>query len=145
MLGRGVVYDPTVTGWVWFLVGTLALCWLWHATLGRGPLELLLHAVSSRAADVAPDVLPERRPVAVVPGLGVVPGALVLPHWSGERADWLRAADAVVPAETVLLGVPEGTGVLVRHSRATALGGPVRLVREGRDLDPGDSAPLGTA
>lgn len=67
VLGDDVVWQPSVGGWLAFLLVTVALCWLWHAMLGRGPLELLLHAVSSRAADVAPDVLPERRPVPAAP------------------------------------------------------------------------------
>ncbi|MCM0638516.1 heparan-alpha-glucosaminide N-acetyltransferase domain-containing protein [Cellulomonas wangsupingiae] len=60
-LGDTVVWQPTTAGWVAFLLVTVATCWLWHATLGRGPLEGLLHVVSVRAADVAPDTLPPRR------------------------------------------------------------------------------------
>ena len=61
VLGDSVVWESTVGGWVTFLLVTIGLCWLWHATVGRGPLETLLHAVSVRAADVAPDELPPRR------------------------------------------------------------------------------------
>lgn len=61
-LGDRVVYDASVGGWLAFLLVTVGLCWLWHATLGRGPLELLVHHVSVRAADVSPDALPARRP-----------------------------------------------------------------------------------
>ncbi|WP_225214669.1 heparan-alpha-glucosaminide N-acetyltransferase domain-containing protein [Cellulomonas avistercoris] len=64
VLGDDVVWAPTPASWLAFLLGTLALCWVWRATLGRGPLELLLHTVSVRAADVAPDVLPARRGAA---------------------------------------------------------------------------------
>ncbi|MBO3087805.1 DUF1624 domain-containing protein [Cellulomonas sp. zg-ZUI40] len=64
VLGDEVVWEPTLGSWLAFLLVTLALCWVWHATLGRGPLELLLHTVSLRAADVAPDVLPARRGAA---------------------------------------------------------------------------------
>ena len=60
-LGPEVVYGATTGGWVTFLLVTVALCWVWHAALGRGPLEALLHVVSVRAADVAPDALPPRR------------------------------------------------------------------------------------
>jgi uncharacterized membrane protein YeiB len=60
MLGDDVVWQPTTTGWLVFLLATVGACWLWHATLGRGPLERLLHVVSVRAADVAPDPLPPR-------------------------------------------------------------------------------------
>lgn len=58
-LGRTVVYHPTVAVWLAFVLTTIALCWLWATTIGRGPLEWVLHRVSTRAADVAPDELPE--------------------------------------------------------------------------------------
>ncbi len=57
-LGKGVVYDATTEVWLTFILTTVALCWLWAATVGRGPLERVLHRVSTRAADVAPDRLP---------------------------------------------------------------------------------------
>ncbi|MET0788217.1 MAG: DUF418 domain-containing protein [Cellulomonas sp.] len=60
VLGRTVVYDATVEVWLAFLLTTVALCWLWAATVGRGPLEWVLHRVSTSAADVAPDELPDR-------------------------------------------------------------------------------------
>lgn len=62
--GDDLVWAPRLRWWALFVVVTVALCWLWRATLGRGPLELLLHLVSVRAADVAPDVLPPRRDAA---------------------------------------------------------------------------------
>ena len=62
VLGQGVVYDATVEVWLAFLLTTIGLCWLWAATVGRGPFEWVLHRVSTRAADIAPDVLP---PLAV--------------------------------------------------------------------------------
>ncbi|GIG40132.1 hypothetical protein Cph01nite_18940 [Cellulomonas phragmiteti] len=74
LLGDQVVWQPTAGGLVGFLLVTVALCWLWHATLGRGPLELVLHVVSVRAADVAPDELPARRPAGGTPGNGQAPG-----------------------------------------------------------------------
>ena len=58
VLGQGVVYEATVAVWLGFLLTTIALCWLWAATVGRGPLEWVLHRVSTRAADIAPDELP---------------------------------------------------------------------------------------
>ncbi len=89
-------------------------------------------------------VLPERGPV-VQPGLGVLPEVLVVPHWSGGREDWLRAVDRAVPADTVVLGLPEESGVLVQGSTWTAVGrAPTRLVRapagalHGRDLAVGE-------
>ncbi|UZN04583.1 heparan-alpha-glucosaminide N-acetyltransferase domain-containing protein [Cellulomonas sp. S1-8] len=84
VLGDDVVYEATVTGWLWFLLVTLALCWLWHATVGRGPLETILHAVSVRAADVAPDPLPPRRETgtdaAAPPEAAASPAAPVPPR-----------------------------------------------------------------
>ncbi|MEZ0447314.1 DUF418 domain-containing protein [Cellulomonas sp. ICMP 17802] len=57
-LGQTVVYDPSVEVWLAFLLTTVALCWLWATAVGRGPFEWLLHRVSTKAADVAPDELP---------------------------------------------------------------------------------------
>ncbi|WP_421732908.1 DUF418 domain-containing protein [Cellulomonas sp.] len=65
-LGRTVVYEATAEVWLGFLVTTVALCWLWAATVGRGPLEWVLHRVSTRAADIAPDRVPEV-PVTTAP------------------------------------------------------------------------------
>jgi len=79
-------------------------------------------------------VLPGQGPT-VRPGLGLVPGVLVVPHWTGGRADWLRAVDAGVPGDTHVLGLPEESGVAVRDGALTAVGvAPTRLVRQGRDL-----------
>jgi cyanophycinase-like exopeptidase len=86
-------------------------------------------------------VLPERGP-RVVPGLGLVPGVLVVPHWSGPRGDWLQAVDAAVPDDTVVLGIPEESGVLVREGRFEALRVATRLVRQDRDLPVGRTASL---
>lgn len=86
-------------------------------------------------------VLPEgRQGPAVVPGLGIVPRALVLPHWSGAagRKSWLRAVDAAVPDGTQVLGLPEESGVLLEDGQLRAVGPhPTRFVRSGSDLAPG--------
>lgn len=88
-------------------------------------------------------VLPDRsgpHGMAVVQGLGVVAGVLVVPHWSGggSRGDWLRAVGAEVPVDTVVLGLPEQSGVLVHDGVLTAVGQtPTRLVGQERDLPPG--------
>jgi cyanophycinase-like exopeptidase len=90
-------------------------------------------------------VLPDRRAVggpAVEAGLGLVGDLLVVPHWSGgsSRGDWLRAIEAVVPATTTVLGIPEESGVLVEGDVLTAVGrSATRLLHEERDLQPGDS------
>jgi len=85
-------------------------------------------------------VLPERPGPEVRPGLGVVPGVLVLPHWSGGRPDWLAAIERGVPDDTLLLGLPEESGVVVQAGVAAAVGvAPTRLLRQGRDLPVGES------
>lgn len=87
-------------------------------------------------------VLPERRGehgVAVEPALGLVPGVVVVPHWSGggSRGDWLRAVDAAVPDATVL-GLPEESGVLVEDRLLHALGRTAScVVADAVDLPPG--------
>ena len=97
---------------------------------------------SSAGAMVLGDwtVLPDRRGASglqVVRGLGLVPGVLVVPHWSGgaSRGEWLRAVEDEVPADVVVLGVPEESGVLVDDGGLTAVGRtPTSLVRSGRAL-----------
>jgi cyanophycinase-like exopeptidase len=90
-------------------------------------------------------VLPDRRSggaLAVEPGLGLVPDLLVVPHWSGgsSRGDWLRSIEAAAPARTMVLGIPEESGVVVEGNVLTAVGrSPTRLLHEERDLRPGDS------
>lgn len=71
LVGDEVVRAPGIASWLAFLLTTLVLCWAWRAVLGRGPLERLLHGVSTRAADVRPDALPPVvTPAAAVPGAG---------------------------------------------------------------------------
>ena len=86
-------------------------------------------------------VLPDRPGPAVERGLGVVPDALVLPHWSGDgRADWLRAVEAVVPADVEVLGVPEQSGVLVEGAGFTAVGtAATSLLRSGGRVELGET------
>ncbi len=60
------------------------------------------------------------------PGLGLVPGYVVVPHFDGGRRAWVSAARSV--AEHGVLGIPECSGVLVdldasgSVERLTALG-----------------------
>ncbi|GEK22817.1 heparan-alpha-glucosaminide N-acetyltransferase domain-containing protein [Cellulomonas xylanilytica] len=62
LLGQGVVYQATLEVWLAFIVTTIVLCWLWVVAIGRGPFEWVLHRVSTRAADIAPDDLPPSPP-----------------------------------------------------------------------------------
>lgn len=80
-------------------------------------------------------VLPDRGP-AVAPGLGLVPNALVLPHWTGGRQDWLRQ----VPPGVRVLGLREQSGVLLEDGVLTAVGtGATELVGQGRTVAVGES------
>lgn len=66
-LGTGVVWEPTTRTWLTFLVVTVVACTAWRTWLGRGPLERVLHVVSTRASDLAPDRVEPRgdgRPAA---------------------------------------------------------------------------------
>ena len=91
-------------------------------------------------------VLPDRRSsggdVYVARGLGLVPGLVVLPHWSGSagRGDWLRAIERTVPAGVQVAGIPEESGVLVEDGALTAVGSaPTELVPQGRVLEVGQT------
>ena len=89
-------------------------------------------------------VLPEQGPPMLAPGLGLVPGVVVVPHWTGARQDWLDVVlgDPRAGAAEVL-GIPEDTGVVVDARGWTAVGrGPVRLVRAAEDLPAGDTRGL---
>ena len=55
----------------------------------------------------------------VGPGLGLIDGYVVVPHFDGRRTAWVRAGLTAAPA---VLGIPENSGVLVEGERLTALG-----------------------
>jgi len=62
----------------------------------------------------------------VGPGIGLVDGYVVVPHFDGRRTAWVRAGLANAPA---VLGIPENSGVLVDGDQLTALGqSPVTLI-----------------
>jgi hypothetical protein len=78
----------------------------------------------------------------VVRGLGLVPGLVVVPHWSGGSSggDWLRAVEQTVPSGVGVVGLPEQSGVLVEDGALTAVGSsPTKLVSEGRELPLGQT------
>lgn len=86
---------------------------------------------------VLPDRTGPRGGTVVERGLGLVPGVLVVPHWSGSssRSDWLRAVDDTVPTGVRVLGLPEQSGVLAGEGSLTAVGASATvLVREGDRL-----------
>lgn len=90
-------------------------------------------------------VLPDRsgpEGFGIEEGLAVVGDVSVVPHWSGgsSRGDWLRA---LASTGTVVLGLPEESGVLVTGNRFTAVGRVgTTLVSEGRLLELGDAVEL---
>ncbi|WP_051640330.1 DUF418 domain-containing protein [Cellulomonas sp. URHE0023] len=57
IVGDDVVFQPTVLSWLAFLGVTTAACWAWARFLGRGPLERVMHEVSTV---VAQDTTPVR-------------------------------------------------------------------------------------
>lgn len=90
-------------------------------------------------------VLPDRpgpEGFGLAEGLASVGDLSVVPHWSGgsSRADWLRA---LASTGTVVLGIPEESGVLVEGDRLTAVGvAPTELVAEGQVLPLGETVEL---
>jgi peptidase E len=78
----------------------------------------------------------------VAPGLGLVEHVVAVPHWSGPRADWLRAVDGAVE-DAFVLGLPEESGILVENGQLTAVGRlPTYVVREGVEVGVGHTIPL---
>lgn len=50
-VGPEIVWQPLLTSWLAFVAGTVLACWAWRTWLGRGPLERLLHGVSTAVAE----------------------------------------------------------------------------------------------
>jgi peptidase E len=53
------------------------------------------------------------------PGIGLVDGYVVVPHFDGKRSAWVREALANAPA---VLGIPECSGIIVAAGELTAVG-----------------------
>jgi cyanophycinase-like exopeptidase len=83
----------------------------------------------------------------VVPGLGLVPGCLVLPHWQEGRRGQVEAVQRGLPADVVVLGLPEQSGLLVSGADVTAMGhtAVTLMGRQRRRLDPGATSTLAEA
>ena len=103
-------------------------------------------AGSSAGAMVLGEVM--RRPAAgapVAPGLGILPGIMVLPHHERSDPEATAAQLAGVIAEDLIaVGIDGATGILLEPDGATALGaGSVILYRAGRweRYAAGDTAP----
>lgn len=75
----------------------------------------------------------------VVPGLGLVPGCLVLPHWQPERSGQAETIRRGLPQDAVVLGLPEQSGILVDGATVTAMGHHASTVvgAQQRLLEPG--------
>jgi cyanophycinase-like exopeptidase len=54
------------------------------------------------------------------PGIGLVDGYVVVPHFDGKRSGWVREALAHAPKG--VLGIPECSGVIVSGGELTAVG-----------------------
>ncbi|MGW6129654.1 heparan-alpha-glucosaminide N-acetyltransferase domain-containing protein [Cellulomonas sp. NPDC055163] len=108
-LGDDVVWEPTDAVWLTFLAVTVVACTLWRATLGRGPLERLLHAVSTRASDLGADG-PARPPAEGGRGSsrtgGLASPAAAAPSSGGPG----RAPDAAGPADAAAGRAPLSGG-----------------------------------
>jgi cyanophycinase-like exopeptidase len=78
----------------------------------------------------------------VARGLGLAAGVVVVPHWDGARADWLKTLDAEVDIALVL-GIPEESGILLDGGQLKALGRrPTHVVREGVEVGVGHTMVL---
>jgi cyanophycinase-like exopeptidase len=53
------------------------------------------------------------------PGIGLLAGYVVVPHYDGKRGGWVRAALAVEPT---VLGIPECSGIMVEAGQLRAVG-----------------------
>jgi cyanophycinase-like exopeptidase len=53
------------------------------------------------------------------PGLGLVTGHVVVPHYDGKRGGWVRVG---LQAEPAVLGIPECSGAVIDNGRLTAVG-----------------------
>ncbi|MEV7972308.1 DUF418 domain-containing protein [Cellulomonas sp. NPDC089187] len=62
LLGSEVVWEPTATVWLAFLVVIIVGCWAWRTHIGRGPAEWALHRIAYRASDIKVTATPTGDP-----------------------------------------------------------------------------------
>jgi peptidase E len=81
---------------------------------------LVMGASAGAMVACATTLLPQwRGNPASGPGIGLVQGYVVVPHFDGKRSAWVRQALADAPAA---LGIPECSGVIVDGTELTAVG-----------------------
>ncbi|MDQ1684925.1 MAG: cyanophycinase [Frankiaceae bacterium] len=89
-----------------------------RAAAGRG--VLVMGSSAGAMVACATTLLPQwRGNPNVGPGLGLIDGYVVVPHYDNRRTAWVRAGLGAAPA---VLGIPENSGVLVEGDQLTALG-----------------------
>ena len=81
-------------------------------------------------------ILPETSPPRIAPGLGIVSGVFVIPHYRGGAPSWIAALEQ--PPALPALGIPECTGVLAEGGELRWIG-PAPAVLIGPD---GTTEPL---
>ena len=59
------------------------------------------------------------------PGIGLLSGYVVVPHYDGKRGGWVRAALSVEPT---VLAIPECSGIMVEAGRLRAIGAEASTV-----------------
>jgi cyanophycinase-like exopeptidase len=103
-----------------------------HVRARRDAGALVMGSSAGAMVACATTLLPQwRGNPNVGPGLGLVPGYVVVPHFDGKRSAWVRAGLA---AEPTVLGIPEHSGVLVDGEDLSPLGVATSVVitAEGR-------------
>ena len=91
-----------------------------HIRARRDAGALVMGSSAGAMVACATTLLPQWRGTPNVgPGLGLVTGYVVVPHFDGKRSAWVRAG---LVAEPTVLGIPECSGVVVDGGELRALG-----------------------
>lgn len=88
--------------------------------LGRG--GVLMGASAGAMVLAGTTVLPERRPATAAPGLGLVPGTLVVVHYAGPDDPRTVAWARLAPSGVTVLGLPEASGLLLTADEVVGVG-----------------------